>query len=274
MDEPRPVHDYLQLGMSLWFLLNPEHATPNAYEGEVDSFAARLKLCGMPVTLHASNVLQRSAVPVDARTGRIAYVATQQLKSMMQTIRQTLEGESIQQKTIVLDIAGVSARLRKAATDLTWTATQINLLQETVLAVECGAYRSAVVMGWNMAYDYVRQWLFDNRLNEFNAHLTSNYLDKKSRPVYEPIAAYDDFLKRDAPGEKVVLKSMRGADIIGEVVYEHLSQHLRHRNEYAHSKTKALSRDQANAYIEHLLGLISDLPFPPPSAPATPPASP
>ena len=190
----------------------------------------------------------------------------------MQTIRQTLEGEAIQQKTIVLDLEGVSSRLRSMPTELTLTPAQFNLLQETTLDIECGAYRSAVVMAWNMAYDYIRQWLFDDRLSVFNAHLTTNYLDKSNNPVYEKIADYADFFKRDAPGEKIVLKSMRGANIFGEVIYDNLSQYLRLRNDYAHSNTKDLSRTQANAYIENLLGIIVEPPFPPPiaSMPASP----
>lgn len=271
MDEPRPVYDYLQLGMTSWYLQNPSTADARAYRDEIDRFAARLTLCRMPATLNAVSPLQ-VGIPYDPTTGRITRTAAQQLYLAMSTIRQTLEGEAIKQKTIVLDLDGVSARLRKVGTEIPFTTAQINLLNETTLDIECGAYRSAVVMAWNFAYDYIRQWLFDNKLVEFNSYLTANYLDKVKDPVFDPINDYADFFKRDAPGEKVVLKSMFKASIIGEVVYEQLSHYLRQRNDYAHSNSKALSRDQANAYIEHLLTIIAEPPFPQPtvSVPVTP----
>jgi hypothetical protein len=50
---------------------------------------------------------------------------------------------------------------------------QMIFLDEAITCLRAGAYRAAVVMGWNLAYDHVRRWVFKNHLPAFNAELTS-----------------------------------------------------------------------------------------------------
>jgi hypothetical protein len=57
-------------------------------------------------------------------------------------------------------------------------------------------------MGWNFAYDVIRQWVFDNHVAEFNQALATYQHKGKAR--YSPIQVYEDIFKGD-PGEHTVI---------------------------------------------------------------------
>jgi hypothetical protein len=181
---------------------------------------------------------------------------------------ETITGAAESRLTIALDRGGVSTKLRslpQQLIDLKMTnlnPAQTGLHAETTRCLECGANRSAAVMGWNMAFDYIRQWVFDNHLAPFNAALTANYVNRRNgNPIYDPITDYADFLKSDAPGERIVLDTCNSAGIITGNVCEDLKSHLRQRNSYAHPSGKEPTAIQVNAYLEYLVDLISGRPF-------------
>lgn len=113
-------------------------------------------------------------------------------------------------------------------------------------------------MAWNLAYDYIRRWVFDNRLAEFNRGLA------RVGPLKAPIATYDDFFEKDAPNERNVIDAVAHMDsgpIIGGELRDHLVQYLRYRNKYAHASEKSASAAKTNAYVEHLIDIITVAPF-------------
>jgi hypothetical protein len=74
-------------------------------------------------------------------------------------------------------------------------------------------YRSAVVMGWNFAYDRIREWIFKDsvKLGAFNAELAK--IQKKGKPAFDPIVTYDDFFDGRL-GEAQVIDTCEDAGII------------------------------------------------------------
>jgi len=179
-----------------------------------------------------------------------------------------ITGAAENRLTIALDTGGVSAKLRSLPQQLTnlkltnLNPAQTDLHAETTRCLECGVYRSAAVMGWNMAFDYIRQWVFDNHLAAFNTALNANYVNRRSgNPIYDAIADYADFLKSDAPGERIVLDTSNSAGIVTGNVYEDLKAHLRQRNLYAHPSGREPTAIQVNAYLEHLIDIVLAKPF-------------
>ena len=246
--------------MRLWALTRANGANVDDYVYEVRGFLTDLDTCQFPNTRAAASSLDNLSIPSIGPARIIAPQTANELRMAIRAIRKSLDSESAKRQTIGLDTAGVSARLRSLSA-LSLTDTQKVLLDETIRCIECTTYRSAIVMGWNLIYDYIRHWLFTHRLVDFNNYLTANYLYRSGKPQFDPIVRYEDFCQKDAPGERVVLQSMNGARIIGGEVYDHLCQHLRYRNNYAHPTFKSLSPDQANSYIEHLITIISEPPF-------------
>jgi hypothetical protein len=80
------------------------------------------------------------------------------LRTLIVIASETITGAAESRLTIALDTGGVSAKLRSLPQQLTnltnLNPAQTDLHAETTRCLECGAYRSAAVMGWNMAFDY------------------------------------------------------------------------------------------------------------------------
>lgn len=178
----------------------------------------------------------------------------------MAQITNALLHETDDKIVVVLKTGEVTDRLWQLPNKTALTLIQQHLLEETIRCIEVEAYRSALVMGWSLAYDYVRQWVFDNKLADFNTYLGMMY------PKKSLVSAYDDFFASDRPvSEYEFLDVLRGPqsqpNIVRDKIIDDLVHHLRERNNYAHPQFTAPSANKANAYIEQLLDVICASPF-------------
>jgi hypothetical protein len=259
MAGPLPLADFVTLGQHLYVLMNPQNAP--VVEAEIPQFIKKLESCGLHRTRTAANALTRiEHIPAGGSAGVITHLAEAQLKAYLEPIWNTLYSELGEQVAIAVNIGVVSQQLRQLPASLTLTTTQTDLLNETVNCIECGAYRAGAVMGWNLAYDYIRQWVFGKHLAPFNEKLTTHYLRKDSTPVFERITTYDDFFS-GKPDERTVIDTCYLASLFGEKIRDNLRFYLRRRNDYAHPTFTTPSADQTNGYIRDLLDTITSSPF-------------
>ncbi|MBX3439338.1 MAG: hypothetical protein KF861_17755 [Planctomycetaceae bacterium] len=79
------------------------------------------------------------------------------------------------------EVASVSEALRQHVEHLP-EGHERRFADEALLCLGVGAHRAAIVMGWNLAYDHLRRWLFSdqNRIQRFNSVLKTKYKDKRS----------------------------------------------------------------------------------------------
>ena len=259
MKQPQFASQYVDLGTSLQYLAMPRFVTATQYAETVTRFVWQLAGCDMPLTRQVATSLCGISFPSDPATGQIDPTAAAQFEMTIGAIRNALILEANGKPLLLLDTAGVSARLR-ALDAPTLKPAQKLLLDETVACIECGSYHAATVMGWNLAYDFIRDWIFSKHLASFNTSLVATY-QRRGQPKYDPISSYDDFFSKDAPSEREVLDTAKDCGAIGGAVHDHLCQYLRHRNDSAHPTDKVLTRDQTNAYIENLIELITRPPF-------------
>jgi hypothetical protein len=140
----------------------------------------------------------------------------------------------------------------------TLTTVQTYLYSEAVKCLETGAYRSAVVMGWNLIYDRLRNWVFTDaaRLGSFNTEL-AKILNRAGSAMYNPIVNYEDFY--EGPNEAKCIDLLKDARIAGEKDHGKLRTYLRRRNEYAHASDKQPTASQANGLLEDLLDTLDSL---------------
>lgn len=256
-----PLDEFVTLGQRLYVLMNPSNV--NVVATEIVGFLESLDTCGLRRSRTAAEPLSTiSSIPYSTRTGNVNEVARIQLRAYLDPIHRTLYSELSELRAIAVDSRLVSQELRKLSTDTHLTDIQSALLQETITCIECGAYRAGVVMGWNLAYDYIRQWIFDGHLTEFNAELTTRYLRKNGTACYDAIMNYDDFCTGN-PDERTVIDTCHFASLIGERLRDNLRYYLRRRNNYAHPTFTSPSAEQSNGYIKDLLDTIKGQPFAP-----------
>ena len=231
--------------------------TPPSVSGRSDWLGLLRRTLSFPFP---NRFIPAHSIPYFLGSGLISGVWRLQLRGMLDPIWRTLYSEVGEQFVVSVNIGLVSQQLRQLPTALSLTATQTDLLNETVTCIECGAYRAGVVMGWNLAYDYIRQWVFDNHLAAFNSTLTTLYLRKDGKSIYDSIETYDDFTS-GKPGERTVIDTCYHSSLIGEHLRDNLRFYLRRRNSYAHPTFTAPSADQTNGYIKDLLDTITSSPF-------------
>lgn len=259
MATPIPLSAFVTLGQRLYVLTNPLNV--NVVVEEIPKFIESLDECGLPRTRAATNTLNSIAsVPYSRRTGLVTGLASSQLRAYMEPVFQTMYAELDEQHVAAVNTGAVSQELRDLHTTLSLNDTQQALLNETTRCIESAAYRAGAVMGWNLAYDFIRQWVFDHHLAAFNAALTTNYLRRNGNAVYGAINDYSDFFS-GKPDERTVIDTCHLAQIIGEKLRDNLRFFLRKRNDYAHPSFTSPSQEQTNAYVKDLIDTITSPPF-------------
>lgn len=247
--QPILAREYIRLGRKLTFIMNPQFLDIEGYKEQVRDFLDGLNTCRLHTTLTAANKLTTLQLHYDTYTGKLDIGSTIGLRAMTQAIEANIERES-NICTLSLRKSDVSDLLRQLPPQLSLNPDQERLRNETILCLESGAYRAAATMGWNLAYDYVRRWVFQNHLSALNPKLR----------IDEQIANYEDFYTT-GPKEWDFLRACGTAGILGGRIVERLQHFLRERNDYAHANDHAPTANQVNSMVEHLLGIIARPPF-------------
>lgn len=102
-------------------------------------------------------------------------------------------------------------------------------LNEALACYRAKAYRAAVVMAWNLAYDHLMQWVLNDsaRLQKFNSSLATKF-PKKGLTV----SNRDDIL--ESLKESEMREVCRHASLITKNTSQILEDELRKRNRAAH----------------------------------------
>ena len=142
---------------------------------------------------------------------------------------------------------GVSERLRGLKSRLANHDQEV-FLDETLKCLMVNANRAAIVMGWNLAFEHLRQWIFRHKLEPFNNELTDR-LEKKNK-YYDPVVDYQDF---SSTSEWIVLDICEKAKLIEGHERNVLQAGLKERNHYAHPTPAVATPAIAAGHIENLL---------------------
>ena len=251
--------DLIDLGQSICVLANPfatDRETIFRNIRDLRRLTETLKLRRSHIA--AGPMANITSIPQERN--RPKATASAQIEAYLAPVRETIYAE-IEEFSIIrsqnIDIANEFSEL---ANNLPLNATQSTLIEEAVASFRAGAFRACMVMTWNAIYDFIRQWVFDNSLSDFNTSLTQEYVRRNGDPIYDPIQDYDDFLS-GKPSERTVIDTCHVAGIFGERVRDELRQCLRRRNDSAHATNRVPNATQASAYARDLLDIARGRPF-------------
>jgi hypothetical protein len=121
-------------------------------------------------------------------------------------------------------------------------------LEEALTCFQRGAFRAAIVMVWNLAYDHLCKVILNNprHLADFNTQLPRTY----PKADILAINVRDDF---EALKESQVLQVAKSANIISGSVHKILKEKLDRRNIAAHPSNVAVSQLTAEDFILDLV---------------------
>ncbi|MBA3911113.1 MAG: hypothetical protein C0524_14875 [Rhodobacter sp.] len=125
-----------------------------------------------------------------------------------------------------------------------------DFLNEALNCYKVKAYRAAIVMTWNLAYDHLMGWLLDDqsRLDKLN-----DAIKKRFSKLTVVVAVRDDF---DELKESQVIDACRTARLLNKNVVEILESKLKRRNTVAHPSTVIVTQAQADDTITDLVNNV------------------
>jgi hypothetical protein len=125
------------------------------------------------------------------------------------------------------------------------------LLKEALDCYRVKAYRAAIVMAWNLAFDHLLGWIIldAERLAAFNAAIVQKY-PKKSQLT---IAHRDDF---EELREAETIEICRTAKLMSKNLIDILREKLKRRNWAAHPSGVAIKQSQADDAITDLINNV------------------
>jgi len=155
-------------------------------------------------------------------------------------VRDRLEGEW-GQRTITLQIHQALEGLPVQMPDV----YEKQFLEETLLCLRGGAFRAAIVMAWNLAYDHMLNWIIVHHLNSFNSAIGKRFPRKAGFSV----TGRDDFVNLK---ESEAIEIANTAGVLPNM-YKPLLHGLDTRNRAAHPSDATFLQPVTEGFIDDLL---------------------
>lgn len=118
-------------------------------------------------------------------------------------------------------------------------------LEEAIKCSEAGANRATIIMVWILAIDHFSTYVFEKKLEEFNAQLTA-----KKGSKAKLITHRGDLAEMN---ESKFIENCRDAKIINKDVWKILNTNLEHRNSCAHPSDIEVPKSKVVFIVEDLV---------------------
>jgi hypothetical protein len=123
-------------------------------------------------------------------------------------------------------------------------------LAEAISCFRIKAFRAAIVMTWNVAYDHFEEWIIRNHLAAFNARIAARY-PAKAAVVIRTKEDFSDYLK-----ESEVIEIAKSAGILHDNIKKIMNEKLTKRNMAAHPSLVEITQSQAEDVITDLVNNV------------------
>jgi len=150
------------------------------------------------------------------------------------------------QRAITIQVDKLLSELPAHVPNLTARA----FLAEAISCFRCGAFRAAIVMTWNLAFDHLCFFVVDKHLAEFNRQWPISFAREHQKATLQVIIKREDFAELK---ESQVIRICRAAGIITGDVFKVLEEKLTKRNSAAHPSDVVFTQLQAEAFIDDLV---------------------
>ncbi len=218
-----------------WFL--HAHRSKETFDGqEIRSCFSQLHIADPNVAKYLSRMVEYG----DLIVARGMY-------KLERSMRNALDASYGAHQSVV-QVSKLLAELPSRVPDI----AEKDFLLEAIKCYRVEAYRSCVVMTWNLAYSHVLRWLLKDstRLVHFNAAIARRYPKRASLVISD----YDDFL--DELKESEVIEICNTAGVLSSNVVRVLKEKLGKRNIAAHPSTIVIVQSQADDVVTDLVNNV------------------
>jgi hypothetical protein len=164
------------------------------------------------------------------------------------TFRETMDAKYGQRK-ITIQVTQMLMDLPSKVPDV----AEREFLDEALICYRCGAFRAAIVMTWNLAFDHLLNFILKQRLSAFNTQWPISFFKQNQKARVQSISSRDDFGELK---ESEILSICKSAAIITPGQYGILDEKLGKRNTAAHPSTIVVSQIQVEGVIDDLVNNV------------------
>jgi hypothetical protein len=125
-------------------------------------------------------------------------------------------------------------------------------LQEAIICFVNRAFRAAIVMTWNLAFDHLCNYVVSEQLDAFNMQVAVRSASNRKYPV-QSISKKEDFEKLK---EYEIIDVCQAANIISGSLCRILREKLTKRNSAAHPSDVVITQIQAEDFITDLINNV------------------
>ena len=126
-------------------------------------------------------------------------------------------------------------------------------LDETIICYKSKAFRAAIVMAWNLAFDHLCHFVLKKHLTKFNNQYPIRFPKQHAKAKMKIVANRDDFSELS---EADVVDICRSANIVSVSLHKILKEKLDKRNIYAHPSGIVVSPQTAEEVIIDLVNNV------------------
>ncbi len=245
----------ITLGKWHEYFRNPNGMRRKDVNTNIEQYLKSIRACGMNQTLIVAKALSDLKWTYYIRWQTLTKESARDIRRLRDAIDNTLQVEAHRSKIVVKNTGFVIPEIRGLSRTINLNEIQKALLKETIFCLETKAFRAAIVMAWNFAFDYMRFSIFTNHKRAFNIALGKNYKKRNGDRQYQSINKYEDFYS-GILSERVTIDTWYHARKINGKQRDHLRELLRTRNNHAHPKFTKPSAGQSNAYVKDLVDII------------------
>jgi hypothetical protein len=164
------------------------------------------------------------------------------------SIRQALETK-YGQREITIQVTKMLMDLPTKVPDV----AEREFLKEALICYRHGAFRAAIVMTWNLAYDHLLTYILKHKLADFNRQWPISFPKLHAKARVTAITVKDDFSEVK---ESEVLTICKSAAIVNPDVYKVMDEKLARRNSAAHPSMVHIGQIQAEGVIDDLVNNV------------------
>jgi hypothetical protein len=126
-------------------------------------------------------------------------------------------------------------------------------LDEALICYRYGAFRAAIVMTWNLAFDHLLKFIFKHHLAAFNKQWPISFQIRNQKARVQSISKPDDFGELK---ESEILMVCKSAAIITPGLFDILDEKLGKRNNAAHPSNIVITQIQVEGVIDDLVNNV------------------
>jgi hypothetical protein len=126
-------------------------------------------------------------------------------------------------------------------------------LDEALKCFRASAFRAAIIMSWNLAYDHLLSFVLQHHLAAFNAQWPRSFSKQNAQARVQAITARDHFAELK---ESEVLNICKAAGIISPDIWKIMDEKLGKRNSAAHPSGVVIGPPQAENFIHEIVNNV------------------